>query len=119
MRKSVVRNRGRMFRAQGGRCCYCGLPMWNDERRAADFAQRHGLSALATEALRCTAEHLQARQDGGSHDPDNLAAACRHCNRMRHQHDPVWSTEAFRQRVTAAMRDGRWHSAEIHARMAD
>ncbi|WP_339009581.1 HNH endonuclease [Aeromonas popoffii] len=34
--------------------------------------------------LQCTGEHLQPRSNGGSNQPANIVAACRHCNGTRH-----------------------------------
>jgi hypothetical protein len=113
MRKSLVRNRGKTFRLQQGRCFYCELPMWLGEADAAAFAQRHGLSSSATLALRCTAEHMQARQAGGSHDPWNIVAACRRCNMGRHQGDNALDPLQYRQHVADALAQGVWHVAEI------
>jgi len=60
--RRLQKHRQSAFAAQCGRCIYCRQPMG-----------RHA-----------TAEHLKARQDGGTDRRDNIAAACRTCNHRRH-----------------------------------
>lgn len=60
-------------REQGGLCYYCLLPMRSD----------------------VTAEHLQARCDGGKDTRENIVAAHRLCNSRRHQLFPVEPPEAM------------------------
>lgn len=98
---------------QGGRCFYCQLPMWLSIEEAPGFAQRHGLSLVAAQTLRCTAEHMRARQDGGSHDPWNIVAACQRCNLARHQSGLQVSPLQYRQQVANAVAEGTWHLSEI------
>ena len=60
--------------AQGGRCYYCDLPMWDPE---LDNAVPEICRAPAMRKyLRCTAEHLHPRSDGGADAPANIVAAC-------------------------------------------
>ena len=113
MRKSVVHRRTRVFLSQKGRCFYCELPMWLKDTDAARFASDYGLSQEATRSLRCTAEHMEARQDGGTHDQWNIVAACLHCNRQRHANGSTATPVAHRYRVAEAMGDGVWHIPEI------
>jgi len=61
----LCRIRARRVAEQGGRCCYCRRP------------------CTKTGPTRPTIEHRKAKMDGGSDDPANLAAACRHCNERR------------------------------------
>lgn len=70
------------FERQAGRCFYCQFLMWRDE--TDPFPVRHGFSMKAARRLKCTAEHLRARQDGGRDLAHNIVAACWHCNRSRH-----------------------------------
>ncbi len=70
-------------KAQGGRCYYCNRPMWTSNARA--FAKLLGISRKQALPLRCTAEHLIARQDGGTDAQDNIVAACYACNHERHE----------------------------------
>lgn len=59
-RLSILRYRACL--AQGGLCFYCLRPMGRE----------------------ITAEHLQARMDGGRDTRENVVAACRYCNHQRH-----------------------------------
>lgn len=68
--------RARLFAAQGGRCCWCGLGM--------DLKGQGGRGV--------TLEHLTPRAKGGADGEDNLAAACRRCNAARGDQE----AEAFR-----------------------
>jgi len=58
-------------REQGGLCYYCLRPMHSD----------------------VTAEHLQARRDGGKDTRKNIVAAHRLCNARRHQLFPIEAPE--------------------------
>jgi hypothetical protein len=62
VKSRLQKHRQSAFIAQQGRCIYCGCNMGNHP----------------------TAEHLQARQDGGTDRRDNIAAACWRCNYRRH-----------------------------------
>ena len=73
----------RGFRAQRGACYYCSLPMWLSD--IAECAKKNGLTMRQADALRATAEHLTARQNGGG-SGDNIVAACWCCNFARHAH---------------------------------
>ncbi len=59
--------RARLFAAQGGRCCWCGLTM--------DLKGAGGRGI--------TLEHMTPRARGGADVEANLAAACRSCNAAR------------------------------------
>ena len=58
----VQKYRQAACKAQNGLCIYCRQPM----------------------GRKATAEHLMARQDGGTDCRDNIAAACKQCNHQRH-----------------------------------
>lgn len=98
--------RNAAFKAQGGRCCYCHLPMWQSS--PAELACL-GLRPRSASPLRCTAEHLVARQDGGKNARSNLAAACLFCNRGRHRRKQPLSPDAYRNLVQQRMAKGKWH----------
>lgn len=83
MAGTLARLRRQAFAAQDGRCFYCCLPMW--ERNGRAFARRYGLTKRMTRCLRCTAEHLLARQDQGKDVKENIVAACSWCNQQRHR----------------------------------
>ena len=82
MSSRLAKLRRSAFLAQSGCCFYCGLPMWEDDPEL--FAQTLGLTLRQVQKLRSTAEHLQARCDGGLDHRSNIVAACAHCNQKRH-----------------------------------
>lgn len=99
------------FERQQGRCCYCGLPMW--EADPERFAARYAISARLAALLRCTAEHVVAQRDGGRHHPRNIVAACAFCNSRRHKGraESAPSAENYRRHVQRRIATGRWHPA--------
>ncbi|MBI4997681.1 MAG: HNH endonuclease [Rhodocyclales bacterium] len=105
--KTPTHQRKSAFEAQHGQCCYCGMPMWLDD--APGFARSHNLSQRQTRWFQCTAEHLQARQDGGTNSASNIAAACLYCNTRRHKRKSPPSPEEYRLLVAERVRKGRWH----------
>ncbi|MDU8911368.1 HNH endonuclease [Aestuariicoccus sp. MJ-SS9] len=92
---------------QGGRCYYCGLPMWSETPDG--FRQSFGLTARQARLLQCTAEHLRARCEGGRDSEANIVAACRFCNRTRHEAAKPRDPEDYRARVRRRMGKGSWH----------
>jgi 5-methylcytosine-specific restriction endonuclease McrA len=115
MTKSLSKSRSVRFRRQGGRCFYCSVLMWTDDCVA--FARRHGLSPRAARWLQCTAEHLQARQDGGRDATENIAAACRLCNHRRHaRRKAAPAPEAYRALVRKRVSRKAWHYPEVFER---
>lgn len=107
-----VRLRLKAFYVQRFRCYYCGLPMWEFQQR--EFIQpAAGLPADVLPHLQCTAEHLQARKDGGRDIPHNVVAACAWCNRHRHEGraDEAPSPSKYRGEVRRAMAAGHGHPA--------
>ena len=109
--KTLCTLRRRAFEQQRGFCHYCGLPMWQVDE--ASFAAQYGLSARLARLLRCTAEHLVARCDGGRDERSNIVAACHWCNARRHlgRCKTAPSAEAYRLRVARRAAAGRWHPA--------
>ena len=83
------------FHHQDGHCYYCGLRMW------------HGGTA-GPAALRCTAEHLQARCDGGADSAANVVAACMFCNQKRHQRKNPLAPERYKSYVRNRVGRGAW-----------
>jgi hypothetical protein len=86
--------------SQSHLCFYCRSPMWETESELPRFAARHGLQPTQAELLRCTAEHLKPRSEGGTDAANNIVAACLYCNRSRHQARVPLESERFRQRVS-------------------
>lgn len=77
--KKLCQLRLKAYRKQKHQCFYCELPMWTEN--PTQFAESHKLSARQANELRCTAEHLLARRDGGKDTSQNIVAACTWCNR--------------------------------------
>ena len=80
------------------------------------FTALHGLTPKLAGQLRCTAEHLKARQDGGGDSRENIVAACRWCNHRRHlnRSNRAPSADQYRLRVQRRMAAGAWHPANGH-----
>ncbi|RYH61132.1 MAG: restriction endonuclease, partial [Alcaligenaceae bacterium] len=98
MTKTLTASRSSAFERQRGLCCYCDEPMWVSDPEV--FAKHHGLTRRQADAHRCTAEHLQARREGGRDVRENIAAACAWCNSHRHaQRAVVPNPDQYRQLV--------------------
>jgi 5-methylcytosine-specific restriction endonuclease McrA len=83
-RKARTRYLRLLMKAQDGRCCYCARPMFIvGDISIKAFQQAHGLTYRVASKSRATLEHLKRQCDGGTHHPDNLAAACEQCNSKR------------------------------------
>jgi len=102
----IQRLRTQAFHAQHGRCCYCGLPMW---QASPDELKPLGLSGRVASPLRCTAEHLLAQQDGGKTVAGNIAAACWLCNSRRHKRRSPPDPDRYRTLVQTRLAKGKWH----------
>ena len=107
--------RRRAFQAQQCKCFYCQYPMWTDDPEA--FARREGMPFKLAKYLRCTAEHLLARQNSGEDTQENIVAACFWCNQARHrgrQHRaPDWAS--YKAKVEKLISRGRWHPVAASA----
>ena len=114
-RRSLVRPRALAFDHQGGRCIYCTVPMCADDVRI--YARKFGISEKQALKLKCTGEHLQSYSTGGTSASRNIAAACWHCNRLRHRRPTVPSPSDFQQLVRKRMRKGGWHEAWVFERI--
>lgn len=93
--------------------------MWDGDGEA-EFVERYHLTVALARLLRATAEHLDARQDGGRDTAANIAAACLHCNSTRHKGRPCSapSPAQYRKRVQARIAAGKWHPAVKHLQKA-
>ncbi|MFL6628408.1 MAG: HNH endonuclease signature motif containing protein [Vitreoscilla sp.] len=60
--------------------------------------------------LECTAEHLVPRCEGGTDGPENIVAACAHCNHTRHKRRRPPAPTQYREAVRMRVARGRWHS---------
>ena len=68
-RRAILRSR--LFKLQGGLCCYCGRVM------------KLSKSAGPQQPNSATVEHLQTKKEGGTLRLDNIACACFECNSGR------------------------------------
>lgn len=66
------RFRREAFDAQGGKCFWCGVGMFQPEEESARDRT-------------CTGDHLIMRVNGGKTTRRNIVAACRKCNSGRHE----------------------------------
>lgn len=112
---SLIRNR--KFALQGGRCFYCGQPMWLSPDDQSAFAATFGLSIKQSYHLRATAEHLQAKCDGGRDTAENVVAACLYCNMKRHQRAKPQMPGQYRAHVLKRLDRGRWHQLSLSANL--
>lgn len=111
MPTSIARHRIAAFHRQSGRCYYCELPLCMGD--AGGYCARYQLTFQQAQRLRCTAEHLDARQDGGRNAARNIVAACLHCNQTRHRQKYPLEPARYRRYVQLCLRRGRWHHPEI------
>jgi hypothetical protein len=111
MVSSIQISRLRAAVHQGFRCYYCSLPVWIDD--PGGFAARHKLTTKQARLLRCTAEHLRARADGGSNRRVNIVAACLHCNSGRHRPRRPLSPPEYQAYVRRRMQQGKWLAAVL------
>lgn len=107
--KRLQKLRSDAFRRQNCRCFYCMLPMWDDNMQ--EFCTVYGVKPGKAKFLRCTAEHIEARQNGGVDSISNIAAACFWCNTRRHRGRSKNAPDAhvFKARVVKLIRKRTWH----------
>jgi hypothetical protein len=112
----IQNSRRYAFTTQGECCYYCNLPMWypgipgNKIRATKTFCKLHKLDRGQAKPLKCTAEHLVAKKDGGTGRRSNIVAACHYCNSRRFDHanaDP--SPKKFKRYVRWCMVTKGWH----------
>ncbi|MGV8865124.1 MAG: HNH endonuclease [Pseudomonas sp.] len=113
MAGNISAKRSQAFSIQSSRCCYCGYQMWLVGPEA--FAKRLGISVRQALQLRCTAEHLLARCDGGPDTASNIAAACLTCNRRRHSRKVPPAPEAYKTLIARRLDAGGWHSVSLRS----
>jgi len=116
MQSNIVRHRHSSYIAQSGICYYCKFPLWENDLNS--FASVHNIPASKAKLLKCTAEHLDARQDGGNNSKSNIVAACLRCNQMRHRMNPAPKPDAYRSLVQKLLKNGMWHKKIIMGMMA-
>jgi hypothetical protein len=77
------------------------------------FQAQYDITAEHACRLKCTAEHLIARCDGGTNAPTNIAAVCWWCNQARHKLSSPPAPKTYRRYVRRRVVTGRWHSPEL------
>ena len=108
MRKTYAQPRSHAFHLQAGRCFYCECLMWQGNDLET-FRTKHDLTEDQVLQLRCTAEHVIARCDGGSDDASNIVAACHYCNLKRHACLQAKNSKNYAKHVRAKIRLKEWH----------
>lgn len=103
--------RFKSYLAQQRRCYYCGVLMWLG--RPDGFQASSPVPKGVLVKVQCTAEHLVAKRDGGADHKQNIVAACRHCNFLRHARKKALSPEAYRELVRKRISLGRWHDSSV------
>lgn len=111
-KRSITKFRRIAYTKQRGRCYYCGVKMCAAD--SAVFAKRYAISPRLAERVRCTAEHLEPRRDGGCDSEENIVAACRFCNMQRHAGRKETAVEPYRKHVTKRMQRSKWHPPALH-----
>lgn len=115
MATGIVSARTRAYRAQSGRCIYCGAPMWSQSPER--FAATYGIGLADARRFQLTAEHLTARSEGGGNSGSNIAAACLYCNRKRHARKEPPTPLAYRALVQKRVAQGKWHPTHLHRKV--
>lgn len=87
------------------------MPMWEDS--PSELAIQLQVPTKRLLPLKSTAEHLQAKQDGGKDTRENIVAACLFCNRHRHMSKTPKDAVSYKAKVLARMARGHWTAALI------
>jgi len=110
--KNTLRNlRRQAAQEQGSRCFYCQLPMW--DAGPEELIGRMIVSPRLAKRFKCTAEHIEARCDGGRDVASNIVAACFHCNSTRHKAKRPVAAATYALKVRSRMEKGRWHPLKV------
>ncbi|MCU4492630.1 HNH endonuclease [Acinetobacter guillouiae] len=109
---SIQKHRNQAFILQYGLCFYCHQPMWISENTS--FISKYRLKPRKANLLQCTAEHLKARQDGGSNSAKNIVAACKFCNNTRHKSKNALDPELYGKHVRKRLLNNNWHQIIIN-----
>lgn|ERR1035437_5930931 len=113
---NLTKLRHRAHIHQSGRCYYCGCPMWEDSPEPV--ARLLGVKVSQVRSLKCTAEHMTARRDGGANTSENIVAACQKCNCTRHKLKLPLPPDKYRQHVQRRIAGGKWHPFPVTQRVA-
>ena len=109
----LAKSRTYAYYRQDGRCFYCDYPMWVSS--PSRYAKLYGCSITQARHMKCTAEHLVAKRDGGKDYASNIAAACEFCNQRRHKRNEDLSPKAYRELVQRKLKKGCWHTFQLSA----
>ena len=82
--------------------------MWEDSPN--ELAVRYQVSTTQLKPLKSTAEHLQAKQNGGKDIKANIVAACLFCNSHRHKSKNPKDALSYKEKVKLRMIKGSWTS---------
>ena len=102
MANKISRYRNTAAQSQNWRCFYCELPMGgkgSPYAKAVPSKMKH---------LLVTAEHLDARQDGGTDGQGNIVAAHTICNWRRHRRKIPMTPLKFVAYVRLRIEQNRW-----------
>ena len=111
MPKPLTKNRLIAVKRQKGRCFYCDFPMWIG--KPTEFIRKFHLNSRGAARFQCTAEHLVAKQDGGTNTRHNIVAACRFCNHTRHKISSPPDPKNYHNHVMHRLKAGKWHPSNL------
>ena len=105
-KSAVFHSRLIAAKKQDHHCYYCGAPIWLDGLHI--FASKYSLSLGQAKLLKCTAEHIIPRSQGGRNNVSNIVAACLYCNRTRHARPQAPDALTYKRLVQQRVAQGRW-----------
>ena len=111
MPNTLQKLRNAAYSTQEGRCYYCRVPMWLyvPEELTESLDLTHGEASK----LRCTAEHLTPRSEGGRDVHNNIVAACLHCNCTSHMRKVPPAADEYLNDVRCRVQCGKWHTKKV------
>ena len=109
MPRSLATLRTQAAHKQQFRCFYCNFPMWDGSPH--NFISVYGLTVKQARLLRCTAEHLHPKSEGGKNTAANIVAACLYCNQYRHKSPKPMDPARYKKHVSQRMQRGKWLAA--------
>ncbi|WP_207917205.1 HNH endonuclease [Rhizobium sullae] len=80
---------------------------------------RYGISAGLAKRFQCTAEHVEARRDGGTDVAPNIVAACLFCNTTRHKAKHPVDAAKHASVVRSRLAKGRWRPPQVKAAFSE
>ena len=106
MSQKLALLRRKAFITQSFRCFYCNTLMW--ETDSTDFISKYNTPPYLTQKLKCTAEHLYPKNEGGRDVANNIVAACFFCNTTRHKAKKPLEPNLYFIRVQSRLAQGHW-----------